>query len=119
LNSCSSSSPGLSGVVSCFAKTDNLWFNSKKESEDTEYEIVKATDEYFKPEGLRIELDKSSPEAYYNAKLKLRESLNDCSLVLPLEDKDDQSNYYPDNPNGDLKIGFGVKEESFMKPIIL
>ena len=119
LNSCSSSSPGLSGVVSCFAKTDNLWFNAAKESENTEYNMVKAVDEYFKPDGLRIELDKSSPEAYYDAKLKLRDSLDNCSLILPLENKDDPSNYYPDNPHGDLKITFGAREESFMKPIIL
>ena len=84
-----------------------------------EYEMVKAVDEYFKPEGLRIELDKSSPEAYYDAKLKLWDVLNDCELTLPRENGDDESQFYPENPEGDLNIQLGFHEESIMKPIIL
>ena len=119
LNSCSSSSPGLSGVVCCFAKTENLWFNPKMESENTEYEMVKAVNDYFKYDGLNIHLDDSSPEAYYRAKLKLRDALDKCELINPVDQVDDSSNYYPDNPLGPLKIRFDEPEEQLMKPIIL
>ena len=77
LNFCSSSSPGLSGAISPFAKTDNLWFNSEKESENMEYEMVKATEEYYDqhPTGeLRVKIDTSSPEKYYDSKYKLYEN---------------------------------------------
>ena len=122
LNSCSSSSPGLSGVVSPFTKTDQLWFNAKTESENTEYNMYCAEQAYLdrvdndKP---RIKFDTSSPEAYYDAKLKIRNALDRCELILPDNEEDDPSNYYPENPNGVLKVRCGIRQEEMMKPVIL
>ena len=119
LNSCSSSSPGLSGVVCPFTKMDKLWFNSKKEPENTEYEIEKAISEHLECDGLKVEYDLSSPDAFYKAKMSAREALNGCEYIPPEEDEDDQSNFYPDNPDGPLRVQCGIKEETIMKPIIL
>ena len=122
LNSCSSSSPGLSGVVSPFTKTDKLWFNAKTECENTEYEMYCAEQEYLDKhdnDKLRIKFTTSSPEAYYDAKLKVRDALNKCELIIPETEYDDMSKYYPENPNGPLKIQLGVRYEEMMKPVIL
>ncbi len=123
LNSCSSSSPGLSGVVSPFATTDELWFNSVKEAENTEYEIYKAQKEYFNkhnPEGhLQVTFDTSSPAAYYDAKMKTRKNLDGCVFHTMDSSTLDDSHFYPENPEGDLRINFDGSDEEFMKPIIL
>lgn len=111
LNTCSSSSPGLSGCVSPFAKTDKLWFNPNKEAENVEYDIYKATKEYFKEhpenENLRIEYTAESPERYYNSLLVTRSNINSCEEEIPIKDVE----------NDTLTIKLGIPEEE--KPIDL
>ena len=84
-----------------------------------DYEIYKAQKEYFKPDGLRIDFSTDSPEAYYNAKMNIRDCLNNCELILPADVNSDPNNYYPNNPDGDLRIICGYTEEGVMKPVIL
>lgn len=43
---CSSSSPGLGGLVSPFAKTYGLHFSDKMESQDAAFEMIKAAEKY-------------------------------------------------------------------------
>ena len=47
---CSSSSPGLGGLVSPFAKTYGLHFNEEMESQDASFEMIKELEKYI-PEG--------------------------------------------------------------------
>ena len=51
------------------------------ESEDMDYNIYKAQKEYFKPDGLRIDFTTESPEAYYDAKMHIRDFAN--SFMIP------------------------------------
>lgn len=82
LNTCSSSSPGLTGCVTPFAKTDHLWFNGDKEAETMEYEIAKATKEYFNEHNsdgkLRIQFDTSSSDKYYDTLMKIKDNIHNC-----------------------------------------
>lgn len=78
LNTCSSSSPGLSGCISPFAKTDRLWFNANKEAETMEYDIRKATEDYFDEhedecDSLRLKLDMESSDRFYEVMMKLKD----------------------------------------------
>ena len=100
LNMCSSSSPGLSGCISPFAKTDNLWFNSEKESENMEYDMVKTTDEYYdkNPTGeLRVKIDTSTPERYYDSKYTLYEFRNTFHATYsePLDENEEHKEEIP------------------------
>ena len=100
LNMCSSSSPGLSGCISPFAKTDNLWFNSEKESENMEYDMVKTTDEYYDkhPTGeLRVKIDTSTPERYYDSKYTLYEFRNTFHATYsePLDENEEHKEEIP------------------------
>lgn len=108
--------------ISPFAKTDELWFDSKKESENTEYEIYKASKEYFSKtnkDTQTVYFGTDTPEGYYKAKLNVRNSLNGIKVSFPDDYENDMSNYYPENPKGSLKIKCGANDEEFMKPVIL
>ena len=120
LNSCSSSSPGLSGVVCPFTTTNKLWFNDNNEAETVEYEMVKAQDEYFtKDDNLHIKYDLSSPTNYYKSLMSVRDYLSGCELINPLEGEENLADFYPINPNGPLLVRCGFKEDTMMKPIVL
>ncbi len=86
LNTCSSSSPGLTGCVTPFAKTDHLWFNGEKEAETMEYEIAKATEDYFennpgKDPNLRIRFNDNSSDEYYETLMKLKNNIKNCEYT--------------------------------------
>ena len=84
-----------------------------------DYEIYKAQKEYFKPDGLRIDFTTETPEKYYDAKMHIRDCLDHCELVLPTDDANNPNNFYPLNPDGDLRIVCGVTDEGLYKPVIL
>ena len=60
-----------------------------------------------------------TPDGYYKAKLKVRDSLNGIKVSFPDDFENDMSNYYPENPKGSLKIKCGANDEEIMKPVIL
>ena len=85
--------------ISPFAKTDQLWFNADKEPETMEYEIYKATDDYFqkdpKEKSLRISLDTSSSDRYYEVLQNIRNNANDFKFESSKRE-----------PDGSLSIDF-------------
>ena len=86
LNTCSSSSPGLSGCISPFAKTEKLWFDAKRESENKEYEVYKDSIEHFKEKKdgrLRVDLDVSSPDDYFRSVMNVQQSIDGFEVSFP------------------------------------
>ena len=102
LNTCSSSSPGLSGCCSPFAKTDHLWFNADKEPETQDYELYKSYLDYVKKhEDSDMTYVKSEPknsDDYYRVKNNLEEysqslenSIIESLSLIPVEEPDFES----------------------------
>jgi hypothetical protein len=50
INVCGTSDPGSSGVITPFAQTDGLFFNSELEPEDAIYDMEREANEYYKKE---------------------------------------------------------------------
>lgn len=86
LCTCSASSPGLSGAISPFAKTEKLWFNAENEPENKDFEIYKQiceyNDEKYKDSNVyRVEYRHDDPKAYYEGRYNT-EQLRDSARVI-------------------------------------
>ena len=86
LCTCSASSPGLSGAISPFAKTEKLWFNAENEPENKDFEIYKQiceyNDEKYKDSNIyRVEYRHDDPKAYYEGRYNT-EQLRDSARVI-------------------------------------
>lgn len=105
LNVCSSSSPGLSGCCSPFAKTYGLYFSDKKEPETQEFELRSEIDKVNKKKyksNINISNDCNS-DVYYDRLLKLYETLREfnASMVRRVIESDEVEDLGDgDNGNG-------------------
>ena len=89
MNTCSSSSPGLNGCISPFAKTDKLWFNREKEPENQEYDLYKEKIKYNEdhPDGkLHVVYTTESSDNYYDAKYKTLLNIENFKVDIPNPD---------------------------------
>jgi hypothetical protein len=57
---CSSSSPGLGGLVSPYAAMDGLHFDDKEEIQDSQFELIKQTNDYHDGESVHVTI----PDTY-------------------------------------------------------
>ena len=92
LNTCSSSSPGLSGCVSPFAKTDKLWFNAEKEAENMEYDIYKASMDYANEHSdgeCHIGINYETPEEYFQSKYNVYSNYRNFHVEFANQEIDD------------------------------
>jgi len=84
----------LSGCISPFAKTEKLWFDARSEAENQEYDIYKDTAEYFKEHDdgrLHVFIKADTPDEYYEALKKIRESANEYIVELPYAQDEEAS----------------------------
>lgn len=89
LNVCSSSSPGLSGCCTMFAKTYGLYFSDKNEPETQEYELEKAYEEYMESKGKDVvRFTNCTPSEFYKSKQLSKERLERATVAFGEKDKD-------------------------------
>lgn len=89
INVYSSSSPGLSGSCTPFAKVDGLYFDNNPEPQNQEYDIMKELSEQDKKEGfLSIEIG-NNPVEYYEARMKMLQRQADNFDITYMTDEED------------------------------
>lgn len=95
LNVCSTSSPGLSGCCSPFAKTYGLYFSDKKEPETQDYEISKEIEDYYESHGyLTVKIASSDSDTYYKTLKFLEDKYHKEFNILAEEDPNDEGYIY-------------------------
>ena len=84
---CSSSSPGLGGLVSPFAKTDGLFFDGKQEVQDSAFDLIKESDKYTTAD-VTIETPDTYEEFLKRKERFRKESSAFAKIIIPEEDDD-------------------------------
>ena len=97
---CSSSSPGLGGLISPFAKTYGLHFNPNEETQDSVFEMVKESMKYIDTDQPYIEIPNTYDE-YIHMK---EEWIKDFHNFISFENKDNDVIY--------VRIGEDFNNES-------
>ena len=89
INVYSSSSPGLSGSCTPFAKVDGLYFDNNPEPQNQEYDIMKELSEQDKRRRfLSIEIG-NNPVEYYEARMKMLQRQADNFDITYMTDEED------------------------------